>query len=58
MKKLRKGQSLFDFLEWIATEKKIETNQSHRLADTFYLPNDQMDRYLKEYKKLNPHADL
>jgi len=49
----RKGQTLFNFLEWLQEEKEIHTNQSQRLADTFHVDDKEMDKYIKEYNKLN-----
>lgn len=50
---LRMGQELFNFLEWLHTEKGIDTNQSHRLADTFHLTDEEFNNYLEEYNEKN-----
>lgn len=49
----RKGQFIFNFLEWLLTEKKINNNQSYRLADSFHLPDKDFDKYYKEFCKLH-----
>jgi hypothetical protein len=36
VKNQRVGQSIFNFLEWLRTEKKYNCEQSIRMADPFY----------------------
>ena len=48
-KDLRKGQFMFNFLEWLRNEKGISGNQNARLADSFHLSDDEWDKYLKEF---------
>ena len=45
----RKGQLIFNFLEWLRNEKGISGNQNARLADSFRLSDDEWDKYLKEF---------
>lgn len=49
MNKWRKGQSLFNFLEWLREEKGIPSETPYgRIADPFHLSNEQWDAYLAE----------
>jgi hypothetical protein len=48
----RKGQTIFNFLEWLATEKEVPTNQSSRMADVFHLSDEVLEKYIKEYENL------
>ena len=52
-KDFRKGQTIFDFLEWLKVEKGMEGNQNYRLADTFHISDKEFDVYLKEYNSLH-----
>ncbi len=54
-KGLRKGQTIFNFLEWLKKEKGIDGNQSDRLADPFYIEDEAFDKYWEEFtsKQLN-----
>lgn len=45
----RKGQTLFNFLEWLAVVKKYPTEQSHRMADPFYIKDKLLDELYNEY---------
>ena len=47
----RKGQTMFNFLEFVR-EKGVPTNQNGRLADTFHVPDEDMEKYLKEFEEL------
>jgi hypothetical protein len=47
---IRKGQLIYNFLEWLRIRKNLDINQSYRLADTFHLTDEEWDRYLKEFK--------
>lgn len=64
----RKGQTIFNFLEWLHTEKKIETEMVSssritagpfeysltRMADPFHISDAQLDSYWDEfYHKFN-----
>jgi len=41
-RELRKGQMLFNFLEWLA-HQGYPTKQSVRMADPFHIPDDELD---------------
>lgn len=45
----RIGQKIVNFLTWLNTEKGIGTNQCGRIADPFYISDDKMMEYWKEY---------
>ena len=45
----RKGQTLFNFLEWLNAEKGIVCNQSTRMADPFYLDDETLDKFFIEF---------
>lgn len=45
----RVGQLLFNFMEWLAVEKKLDTNQSNRMADTFHLSDTDFADYYQEF---------
>lgn len=45
----RVGQKMFNFLEWLNCEKGIPTNQSSRLADPFFIDDEEMEKYWNEY---------
>lgn len=45
----RKGQAIFNFLEWLAVKKGVNKNQNHRLADTYYLLDKDFDKFYREY---------
>lgn len=47
----RMGQTIFNFLEWLAIEKNLPTQQSNRMADTFHLQNNDFIKYYNEYIK-------
>lgn len=49
---MRKGQKMFNFLEWLHIEKGISTNQSYRTADVFHLSDKEWDNYIAEYDEL------
>lgn len=50
----RKGQTLFNFFEWLTT-KGYAQNQSLRMADPFHIPDEALDKlynaFLKEHTK-------
>jgi len=48
----RKGQTLFNFLEWLYRIKGYKATP-RKVADTFTLPNEELDELWKEYKKNN-----
>ncbi len=45
----RIGQQIFNFLEWLHTEKNIGTNQCTRIADPFFIEDEKLIAYWKEY---------
>ena len=49
---MRKGQKMFNFLEWLKEVKHLPSEQSHRLADPFYLTDKEWDKYMAEYDEL------
>lgn len=46
----RKGQAIFNFLEWLKT-KGYSNDQSPRMADPFHIPNEALERLWKEFLK-------
>jgi len=46
----RLGQYFFNFFEWLTT-KGYSSNQSHRMADIFHIPDKEFVRLLKEYSE-------
>lgn len=49
---MRKGQHIFNFLEWLHQEKGIPNEQSNRMADPFHLSDEEWDKYLEEFNQL------
>ena len=47
----RKGQTIFNFLEWLGEFKEIEITQGHRMADPFNIPDKELDKLFKEFIK-------
>ena len=45
----RKGQTIFNFLEWLLVNKKGIANQNHRMADPFFMDDESFDKYYKEF---------
>jgi len=45
----RKGQAIFNFLEWLRLEKGFKTEKNNRMADPFYLSDDEFDNYYEEF---------
>ena len=50
-KNWRRGQTIFNFLEWVATQG-YPTEQSSRMADIFHIQDETLDKLEKEYNKL------
>lgn len=46
---MRKGQDIFNFLEWLRVVKGVQTNQNYHMADPFFLDDEEWDRFWKEY---------
>ena len=49
----RKGQTLFNFLEWLAEEKGYGYDQSQRMADPFYIEDKDWEKLYLEFMKLH-----
>lgn len=49
----RIGQQIFNFLEWLHTEKGIGTNQCCRIADPFFIEDKKLMNYWLEYNDRN-----
>jgi len=47
----RMGQKLFNFFEWLHTEKNISSEQSDRMGDPFNLTDEEFFKYYDEYNK-------
>jgi len=45
----RKGQTIFNFLEWLNVNKKVDKNQNIRMADPFFLDDSNWDKYWGEF---------
>lgn len=45
----RKGQTIFNFLEWLHKNKDLSNEQSARMADPFQLSDERWDAYYEEY---------
>jgi hypothetical protein len=45
----RKGQTIFNFLEWLRTEKGYKPNQSTRMADPFHILDKDLDALYEEF---------
>ena len=49
---IRKGQQIFNFLEWVRnTYKDKPHKESKRMADPFYFPDELFNKYYDEYLK-------
>jgi len=46
----RKGQTVFNFLEWLQTDKGYESNQNPRMADCFHITDDEFDKLWDEFQ--------
>lgn len=58
MNKWRKGQSLFNFLEWLKGEGVLPHKQGERMADPFHISDEDFDSYLLDYRKEYPDANI
>ncbi len=45
----RQGQTVFNFLEWLAMKKGIPTNQNARMADPFHIQDKYWNKYYEEF---------
>lgn len=50
MEPIRKGQQLFNFLEWLREHKDYCARQSFRMADPFHISDEDYNNLLKEYE--------
>lgn len=48
----RIGQNMFNFLEWLHTNKGLSNNQAPRMADPFHINDEDLIKYWKEYQRL------
>lgn len=48
-KNWRTGQTIFNFFEWLRTDKGFDVNQSYRMADTFHIGDDEFDKLYEEF---------
>ena len=46
---MRKGQTVFNFLVWLKEEKGVDGK--NKMADPFYITDDNWDKLFKEYTK-------
>lgn len=49
---LRKGQFIFNFLEWLKRVKQLDSDKHNRMADPYYLDDKMFDKYLSEFYSL------
>lgn len=52
----RKGQTIFNFLEWLYKEKGYDNEQSTRMADPFHLNDKDLDKLYEEF--LTKHTQI
>ena len=45
----RKGQTIFNFLEWLRTKKNMVSTQNNRMADPFHISDEDWDKYYEEF---------
>jgi hypothetical protein len=45
----RKGQTIFNFLEWLADTKGYERDNKQRMVDPFHFDDETFDALYKEY---------
>ena len=48
---IRKGQEIFNFLEWLRVVKGYQAMQSSRMADPFHIQDEEWDKLLKEFRE-------
>lgn len=49
----RIGQFMFNFFQWLKTEKSYPAVESYRMADPFHISDDEFEKLLEEYLKNN-----
>lgn len=47
----RKGQTLFNFLEWCRVTDQLPPNQNDRMGDPFHVSDEYLDELWSEYLK-------
>lgn len=53
----RKGQTIFNFLVWLKSNKDYSAPTeclTGRMADPFYIPDDELDKLFKEFLEATP----
>jgi len=45
----RKGQTIFNFLNWLKEKKGYHGNQNLQMADPFSIPDGDLDKLYEEY---------
>jgi len=48
----RKGQTIFNFLEWLKAKKRFSGNQNARMADPFHIYDEEFEELFKEFLKV------
>jgi hypothetical protein len=48
-KEWRDGQTIFNFLEWLAMNKDVPYNQAGRMCDPFHIQDEDMEKYWEEF---------
>ena len=48
-KRIRKGQQIFNFLEWCRVNKDLGFGQAHRMGDPFFISDELWDEYYAEF---------
>lgn len=49
----RKGQTIFNFLEWLLQNGHAPANQNARMADPFHLRDEEFNKLGEQYLKEN-----
>lgn len=55
---MRKGQNIFNFLEWLRVEKGYSPEQGFRMADPFYIDDSDYDKLWNEFNKVSVEKPL
>ena len=45
----RKGQTLFNFLEWLKESNNVPADQDNRMADPFHISDERLDQLWAEF---------
>ena len=51
-KDIRKGQQIFNWLEWLLVNGHAPANQNQRMADPFFLEDEEFDRLYNEFEEI------